>query len=360
MPCPPSTTNLPRDRRPGATTARALTAAAVLGVVALPACQDRAAELVLTGPTMGSTYTVRIADGAAREPAVRPLVEAALAEIDAAMSSYRPDSELERFNESDSTDWVPVSTLLAATVGRALYIGELTGGAFDITLAPVVQLWGFGPATPLAEPPGDEQVRAQLQRAGRARLQARVEPPALRKQVPELELDLDGIAPGEAVDLIAARLEAAGFGNYMIEVGGEVRAQGRNAASLPWRIGVERPDESGRSVARVLHIDGMSVSTSGDYRDYFEAGGTHYGHTIDPVTGRPIAHALASVTILRPLAAEADALATALNVLGPQAGWELAEAQGWPALLIERTAAGYRQRETVAFSRYVAQGGPRQ
>ena len=171
------------------------------------------------------------------------------------------------------------------------------------------------------------------------------------KQVPELELDLDGIAPGEAVDLIAARLEAAGFGNYMIEVGGEVRAQGRNAAGLPWRIGVERPDESGRSVARVLHIDGMSVSTSGDYRDYFEAGGTHYGHTIDPVTGRPIAHALASVTILRPLAAEADALATALNVLGPQAGWELAEAQGWPALLIERTAGGYRQLETVAFSR---------
>ena len=132
------------------TTARALMMAVAGGLLALPACGDRPAELVLTGPTMGSTYTVRIADGAAREPAVRPLVEAALAEIDAAMSSYRPDSELKRFNESDSTDWVPVSTLLAATVGRALYIGELTGGAFDITLAPVVQLWGFGPATPLA------------------------------------------------------------------------------------------------------------------------------------------------------------------------------------------------------------------
>ncbi len=338
------------------TTTRALMMAVAGGLLALPACRDRPVELVLTGPTMGSTYTVRIADRAAREPAVRLLVEAALAEVDAAMSSYRPDSELARFNDSRAIDWVPVSELLAVTVARSLRLGELTGGAFDVTLAPVVRLWGFGPADPQGRPPGDEQVKAVMQRAGRAHLQARTAPPALRKQLPELELDLDGIAPGEAVDLIATRLETAGFHDYMIEVGGEVRAQGHNAAGNPWRIGIERPDERGRSVARVLHIEGMSVSTSGDYRDYFELDGQRYGHTIDPATGRPVVHTLASVTVLRPLAAEADALATALTVLGPQAGWELAEAQGWPVLFIERTLDGYRQRETIAFAGYVTGG----
>lgn len=336
--------------------ARALAGAAVVGMLALPGCRNGPGELVLSGPTMGSAYTVRIAQGAAADQALRALVETALAEVDAAMSSYRPDSELARFNASRSGEWFPASALLAETVARSLRLAELTGGAFDITLAPVVQLWGFGPAAPLTQPPDDERITAQRKLTGLHRLQVRQAPPALRKQLPELRLDLDGIAPGEAVDLIAARLDAAGFHDYMVEVGGEVRAQGRNSAGTPWRIGIEQPDERGRAVGRVLSIDGMSVSTSGDYRDYFEAGGRRYGHTIDPATGRPVAHAVASVTVLRPLAAEADALATALSVLGVDAGWDLAEAQGWPALFIERTADGFRQRETTAFARFVADG----
>jgi len=335
---------------------RALAAAVTSGLLALPGCQGGTDELVLSGPTMGSTYTVRVTDGARAESSARQLVEAALADVDVAMSSYRQDSELARFNESRSTDWFAVSGLLADTVDRSLRLGKLTGGAFDITVAPLVQLWGFGPADPLPRPPAEEQVTARLQRAGQVHLQLRQTPPALRKQLPGLELDLDGIAPGAAVDLIATRLEAAGFHDYMIEVGGEVRAHGRNAAGAPWRIGIERPDEHGRSVGRVLHIAGMSVSTSGDYRDYFEVGGRRYGHTIDPATGRPVADTLASVTVLRPLAAEADALATALTVLGPEAGWSLAEAQGWPALFVERTPDGYRQRETGTFARYAAGG----
>lgn len=337
---------------------RALAGAAMAGLLALAGCQGGPAELVLSGPTMGSTYTVRIAGGAGAEAELRPLVESVLAEVDAALSSYRPDSELARFNASDSGEWFPVSALLADTVARSLRLGELTGGAFDITLAPVVQLWGFGPAAPLAQPPDDDLVSAQRQYTGLGRLQLRQAPPALRKQLPELRLDLDGIAPGEAVDLIATRLDAAGFHDYMIEVGGEVRAQGRNASGTPWRIGIERPDERGRTVGRVLQVDGMAMSTSGDYRDYFEAGGKRYGHTIDPATGRPVTHALASVTVLQPLAAEADALATALTVLGAEAGWDLAETRGWPALFIERTPDGYRQRETTAFARYVAAGVP--
>lgn len=346
--------NTLNDVRGSIIAARAQAAAMACGLLALPGCQAGTDELVLSGQTMGSTYTVRITNGTAAEPSAHQLIEAALAEVDATMSSYRQDSELARFNQSRSTEWFAVSGLLADTVARSLRIGELTGGAFDVTLAPVIQLWGFGPADPVTRPPADEQVSARLQHTGQAHLQVRPAPPALRKQVPGLELNLDGIAPGQAVDLIATRLEAAGFRDYMIEVGGEVRAQGRNASGSRWRIGIERPDERGRSVGRVLHLDGMSVSTSGDYRDYFEVGGRRYGHTIDPTTGRPVVNTLASVTVLRPLAAEADALATALTVLGPEAGWTLAEARGWPALFIERTLDGYRQRETIAFARYVA------
>lgn len=349
--------NTLHDNRGGIRAARVVAAAAASALLAaLPGCQGGMDERVLSGPAMGSTYTVRVIGGTRAESSARQLVEAALAEVDAAMSSYRKDSELARFNENRSTEWFAVSELLAETVARSLQLGELTGGAFDVTLAPLVQLWGFGPAAHLAQPPGDEQVTARLQNAGQVHLQVRMTPPALRKQVPGLALDLDGIAPGAAVDLIAMYLEVAGLRDYMIEVGGEVRAQGRNASGALWRIGIERPEERGRSLGRVLHVDGMSVSTSGDYRDYFEVGGRRYGHTIDPANGRPVANALASVTVLRPLAAEADALATALTVLGPEAGWSLAETRGWPALFIERTPDGYRQRETSAFARYVAAG----
>jgi thiamine biosynthesis lipoprotein len=339
--------------RPRARLAALLPAALFAGALLLPACERSPQEVVLTGPTMGTTWTLRVVPGEAQaDPeALRRLVQEALDEVDAAMSTYRPDSAVSRFNASTSTDWIGVPASLAALVGEALEIGLLTGGAFDITVSPVVALWGFGSAAPRATPPTDREIAAAQATTGQRHLAARADPPALRKSVPGLTLDLDSIAPGYAVDLVADRLEAAGQTRYMIEIGGELRVLGRNAQGQRWRIGIERPEASERAVALVLNVAEGAVSTSGDYRDYFESAGVRYSHTLDPRSGRPVAHGLASVTVLRPTAAEADGLATALTVLGPSEGFELAERMGWAALFIERTTEGFRHRETGAFKR---------
>jgi len=334
---------LPRLRWPALGTA---------ALVLLAACARPPADIVLSGPTMGTTWHLRaIAPAAGPDAAaIAELLRRTLEEVDLAMSTYRPDSAISRFNASDSVEWFDVPQALADTVVESLRIGALSGGAFDITISPLVSLWGFGTGTPRQQPPSDEEIAAALAITGQGKLAASERPPALRKAEPALRLDLDAIAPGYAVDLVAERLQASGIDNYMIEIGGEVRVHGRNAQGEAWRIGVERPDEEGRSVARVLHLEDMAVSTSGDYRDFFEADGQRYSHTLDPRSGRPVTHALASVTILRPTAVEADGVATALSVLGPDEGYDLAESQGWAALFIQRTDVGFRQRETSAFT----------
>lgn len=323
-------------------------ALALLAACAAPPPQ----QIVLSGPAMGTTWNLRAVPGAAGADAVAvgELLRTTLDEVDVAMSTYRPDSAVSRFNASDSTDWFDVPRGLADLVGEALRLGSLSGGAFDVTISPVVSLWGFGTGTPREQPPTDAEIAAAMALTGQGRLAARSDPPALRKGVGGLRLDLDAIAPGYAVDRVAERLEASGIDHYMIEIGGEVRVHGRNAEGRPWRIGVERPEAGDRKLARVLHLEAMAVSTSGDYRDFFEAEGQRYSHTLDPRTGRPVTHSLASVTILRPTATEADGLATALTVLGPDEGFDLAESQGWAALFIQRTADGFSQRETTAFT----------
>ena len=325
---------------------------AAAALLAVAACAVAPREIVLSGPTMGTTWNLKAVPGpgSAGPEDIRELVQQALDEVDVALSTYRRDSAISRFNASASTDWVEVPESLAALVAESLRIGASTGGAFDITVSPLVTLWGFGSGTPRQQPPTDAEVAAAQARTGLGHLEARLDPPALRKGIPGLALDVDAIAPGHAVDLVAERLERAGIDRYLIEIGGEVRARGRNADGLPWRIGIERPEEHGRSVARVVHLEAAAVSTSGDYRDYFESGGIRYSHTLDPRSGRPVRHDLASVTVIRPTATEADGLATALTVLGPVEGFELAERMGWAALFIERTADGTRSRETTAFT----------
>jgi thiamine biosynthesis lipoprotein len=327
----------------------------------LAACAQAPAQIVLSGPAMGTTWNLRVVpgSGAVTADAIRALLESSLAEVDAVMSTYRPDSAISRFNASESTDWVDVPPMLAGLLAESLRLGRMTSGAFDVTVSPVVALWGFGTGAPREAPPTEAEIATALALTGQQHLGVREQPPALRKALPGLRVDLDAIAPGYAVDLIAERLEASGIANYMIEVGGEVRVHGRNAEGGPWRIGIERPDEQGRSVARVLHLESMAVSTSGDYRDFFEAGGQRYSHTLDPRTGRPVTHGLASVTLLRPTAAEADGLATGLSVLGSEAGFALAEGNDWAALFVQRTPGGFEQRETTAFARLTQAGESR-
>lgn len=321
-------------------------------VVALASCAQEPREIVLSGPTMGTTWNLKVVPEptCAGPDAVQRLVAGALEEVDSVMSTYRPDSAVSRFNADTSTDWIAVPESLAALVAESLRIGETTGGAFDITVSPLVKLWGFGGGTRREQPPSEAEIAEAQARTGQAHLAARLAPPALRKDLPALAIDLDSIAPGYAVDLVAERLEAAGCDRYMIEIGGEVRVRGRNASGQPWRIGIERPEAGTRSVARVLQLEQAAVSTSGDYRDYFEFAGARYSHTIDPRSGSPVRHGLASVTVIRPTAAEADGLATALAVLGPAEGHELAERMGWAAHFIEHPPDGTQPRETTAFT----------
>ena len=318
------------------------------------ACTRSPEELVLSGPTMGTTYTVKVAGPPASldSARLRQTIDDVLAQVDGSMSGYRADSEVARFNASAATQWYEVSRDLAAVVQAALDISEKSGGAFDITVAPLVAAWGFGPAGQPQILPSSEQLARLDAAVGYRKLHVQLDPPALRKDVAELSIDLNGIAPGYAVDRLADRLQALRAGNFMIDIGGEIRARGRNARGAPWHIGVERPVDTQRAPYAGVWLDGASVSTSGEYRDYYERAGRRYSHTIDPRTARPLDRTPGSVVVIASSTALADGWATALNVLGPQAGLELAAKEHMPVLFIERAGDGWRSQSTPEFERY--------
>jgi FAD:protein FMN transferase len=323
-------------------------------------CGNRPPELVLSGPTMGTTYTVKVVDvppGLDAAP-LRGVIDEVLADIDRSMSGYRADSEIARFNAAESTDWFDVSHDLAALVTAALEVSDLSEGAFDITVAPLVAAWGFGPAGGARAAPDAIELGRLSERVGFKKLQVRADPPALRKQIAGLTVDLNGIAPGFAVDRLADRLASMGIAHFMIEIGGEVRARGRNSKGKPWRIAIEHPVEVERTPYAFVQLEQAAVATSGEYRNYYVRDGHRYSHTIDPRTARPVEHELGSVVVIGPTAAEVDAWATALNVLGPAHGYELAQRRGLAAMFIEKNASGWSSRATPQFAPYLAQRHP--
>ncbi|HXH02847.1 MAG TPA: FAD:protein FMN transferase [Candidatus Competibacteraceae bacterium] len=321
----------------------------------LGAC-ERPPELTeLHGRTMGTSYSVKYLAGAAA-PAAAALqeeIERLLAAINKTMSTYDPDSELSRFNRAPADDWVAVSVELYTVVAAARRISELSDGAFDITVGPLVNLWGFGPQPPRDRVPPAAAIAAARERVGYRMLALRNQPPALRKTRPDLYVDLSAIAKGYAVDRVAELLERHAIRDYLVEIGGELRASGRNAQASPWRVAVEKPLAGARSVETVIAVERGSIATSGDYRNFFEVDGQRYSHEIDPHSGWPIAHRLASVTVVADNCMEADAWATALLVLGPQNGPALAERLGLAALFISGEADGFREHATPAFVPYL-------
>ncbi len=307
------------------------------------------------GPTMGTTYSVtvtRLPGGVTRET-VQTVIDGVLDEVNRHLSTYDPKSEISAFNALRSTEAVPVSPQLQAIVALAEAVSAESGGAFDITVGPLVRAWGFGDgqgtSTPAAEPspagtrPGDSPPRLELSDDGQT----------LRKTAAGIELDVNGIAPGYAVDLIAERFDALAVRDYLIELGGEVRARGRSPAGRAWRVAVEMPLRGERMPYTLVELDGMSASTSGDYRDFRIVDGHRVSHTMDPRTGVPVANDLASVSVLDPSAARADAYATALMVLGPVDGLALAGRLGLAVLFIEREDPGgdFRESSTPEFER---------
>jgi thiamine biosynthesis lipoprotein len=282
-------------------------------------------------------------------------IDEVLEDVDASMSTWRDDSELSLFNQrNDQSEWVPVSAGLFEVLQKAREISSMTGGAFDVTIGPVVNLWGFGPQARPEQVPSEESLAMALAATGYEKLELRADPPAVRATPPQY-VDLSAIAKGYGVDAVARFLENEGIEAYLVEIGGEVRVNGRKPDGSTWRLAIEQPVSEGREVNRVVALESRAMATSGDYRNYYESEGRRYSHTIDPETGKPIAHRLASVTVIADDCMTADALATGFNVMGYEQANELAVRENIPAYFIVRTEEGFETHQTPAFSSYVTQ-----
>ncbi|MBU0553852.1 FAD:protein FMN transferase [Myxococcota bacterium] len=310
------------------------------------------AAWVFNGLTMGTTYTVKVipkagADADARRRAAEA-IRGALEAVNARMSTYQPDSELSRLNRA-AAGRHPASSALLSLLEDARRISEASGGAFDVTVGPLVNAWGFGPDK-AGSAPTEAEVEALRARVGYDKLQIHASTGELERGRGDLYVDLSAIAKGYGVDQVAEALIGLGYTDFMVEVGGEVRAGGRNAEGVPWQIGVQRPALDGEAgVEEIVSLTEMALATSGDYRNYREIDGLRVSHTIDARLGRPITHNLASVSVLHPRCALADGWATALNVLGPEEGFKLATREGLAALFITREGERFQQRATAAF-----------
>lgn len=336
---------------------RLVRVALLLPALLLVACGDgRLPQLELNGSAMGTTFSVTIvaAPESLDETALQADIVATLTRIDELASTWRGDSELSVFNADHSIDWIIVSPEFCDALSTALQISRITNGAFDVTVGPVVNLWGFGPAGQVTEPPTDDALKAAMRSVGFDLIEADCAEGLVRKEDADMYVDLSGWAKGLAVDEVAQLLDADGFDNYLVEIGGELRAKGHNSENVNWAIAIEAPSTSQRVPQAVIHVTDTGVATSGDYRNYFEHAGEHYSHAIDPRTGRPIRHGLAAVTVLAGSTAYADAMATALLVLGPDAGPVLAHDIGLAAYFLVRDATGIREITTPEFDRIAA------
>lgn len=311
----------------------------------------RADVLRLAGPTMGSTFSVRIAGGpfaGGFEREAYAAVTAAFAGVVERMSTYETGSELARLNRHPAATPFALSNQTLTVLERAEQVARRSEGAFDVTVAPLVGAWGFGAAA--SSRTGLPDARALASPIGWRGLSLDVPARQVRKADGALQLDLSGIAKGHAVDRAAEALAALGLRHFMVEAGGEIRTRGRNGEGRPWQIAVEKPDAWPQQVQRVVPLTGGSIATSGDYRSYWQLGGRRIHHEIDPRTRAPAAHHLASVSVVHEECMAADAWATALFVLGPGRGFALAEAERLAALFIVREPGGaLREVTSTAF-----------
>ena len=318
--------------------------------------------IVIAGETMGSTYEVRIAgaglDDALRERA-ETMIARRLAEIDLWFSTWRPDSEVARFNAQRDTDPFAVSVETADLIARSIELCRRSGGAFDITVGPLVGRWGFGHAAQYAKPPTESELGEYRSRMGAEMVSVGGSSSAsgglLQKHDPRVEVDLSAIAPGHAADYLAAGLRQLDRRDFLVDIGGEIYAGGERPGGGSWRVAIEEPLEDVRSIHSVVELSNQGLATSGDYRAFYVEDGRRVSHTIDPRTGRPIENGMASATVIAPDAATADGWATALMVLGPEAGLALTEQWSLAAMTISRAEdGGLRERRNALFPEPVA------
>ncbi len=313
-------------------------------------------QTAFNGATMGTSYNIKIVEPTStnlNQEKLHSDIKNLLQEINQQMSTYIDDSDLSLFNEAPAHEWVHVSENLVNIFRVANDLSAKSSGAFDITVGPLVNLWGFGPEHNGSELPSDADIEKRQALIGYKNLEIRQEPPALKKSIAGLYCDLSAIAKGWGVDQVAELIEAKDFHNYLVEIGGEIRAKGTNLKGNPWRIGVSSPDTR-TPLQKIVDVKDVGIATSGDYHNYFEKDGVRYSHSIDPRTGRPIAHNLVSITVIHESCMMADAYATAINVLGMQEGLALAKKQNLPAFFIVKTKNGFKEDMTESFKQYIS------
>ena len=309
----------------------------------------------LSGVTMGTTYNVRINSHYPIQEIsdIRHSIEQTLDSVNGEMSTYMPNSELSRLNRSASDIWIGISDPLFRVISEAQEISLQSNGAFDITVGPLVNLWGFGPVDRVNLPPPEQKIKSILENVGFKKIHLDSRNKLIMKDLPGIYIDLSAIAKGFAVDEVARLLENKYLiRSYMVEIGGEIHAHGINTSGNIWRIGIEKPVSGQRTVERIIKLDNMSMATSGNYRNYIDINGIRYSHAINPRTGKPVKHQLASVTVLHPQCMIADAWATALLVSGPESGLQLAKQYGLDTLFIVNDNGTFREQATGNFAKY--------
>jgi thiamine biosynthesis lipoprotein len=281
-------------------------------------------------------------------------VSDSLTRVDRLMSTYKSDSEISRFNSAPQDEWFTVSAETFEVIELGQLISQRSSGYYDMTVGPLVNSWGFGPTGKPVKVPDEGQLQKAKARVGFSFLELDRNSTAISKRA-DIYLDLSSIAKGYAVDVVATYLETQGVQNYLVEVGGEIRANGFKPNKETWRLAIESPTVESRSIYKVIELTNAGLATSGDYRNYYEDNGVRYSHTIDPFTGKPVQHQLPSVSVVRPTSAEADAMATMFMVMGTERGLQFAVENEIAAYFIFRSDSGFKSKSTLQFEQYLTQ-----
>lgn len=323
----------------------------LIGLAFLVSCSDSPKQISFTGSTMGTTYSVTLfsKDPRHSQAEIQKKVETVLAQINAQMSTYDPNSELSRFNQHQSTQPVVVSRALERVVSRALEIAEQTGGLLDVTVGPLVNLWGFGPQAKPEQVPTEAQLAEISAYVGYQKLTLNNH--QLSKAHPKVYVDLSTIAKGYGVDRVAYLLEDLDITQYLVEIGGEIRTSGGKPDSKPWRLAVEKPISTERSIQEIVSFNEGALATSGDYRNFYEENGRRYSHIINPLTGEPIQHNLVSVSVYADDCMSADAYATALLVMGSEQAKQFVTEQNIATMLVFKTDTGFEEWTSPGFEK---------
>lgn len=327
----------------------------ILCSLLLLACQPvKDPQWALQGNTMGTTYHIKLVvpeQSELTEAQLQKKIDQLLIDVNHAMSTYQPDSELSRFNQLTDHQVVTLSQATRTVIEESIRLYHMTDGALDITVGPLVNLWGFGPKARPHTIPSDEVIEQTRLQTGVQHIQLSDE--GISKAIPDLYIDLSSIAKGYGVDAVADLLEKQGVRDYLVEIGGEMRLSGHKADGSDWRVAIEKPESMDRAVQQIISIGDNGIATSGDYRNYYEENGVRYSHTIDPQTGKPIQHKLVSVTVVTPSCMTADGLATAINVMGFEKGKAFALEHNLAVLLINRQDGQFEAYNTPAFEPYL-------